>query len=331
MKRPSLRFAIALATMLAALGACPIAQAVAQPRMGMKMPEPLKCKDRQCLVNLVDDYFKALVAHDPRRLPFAMNARFVENVDSKPVGEGLWRTASAAPSSFKIYVPDPEVGEVGFLGMMEEEGQPVMVALRLKLADGYIIEAEHLLARGLDPKNMKYLQTARPAFQATVPEKERMKRYELLGIAYSYYEALDQNNGALSPMADDCARRENGSPASNSGIPDDQTDEKPNYSAMKCVPQFDTNMMAYIDDIDNIRVFAVDPVTGLAMGFSHFRHGMAKKSFPIYNVPGTETRELDIPAFDLPAAHVYKITGGQIHEIEAMGFAAKYMAPSGWE
>jgi hypothetical protein len=140
------------------------------------------------------------------------------------------------------------------------------------------------------------------------------------------------DNGYLSPIADDCARRENGSPASNSGIPDSETDEKPNYSALKTVPQLNTNMMDYIDDIDNVRVFAVDPVTGLAIGFSHFRHSMLKKTFPIYNMPGVTTREmLDMPAFDLPAAHIFKIRDGQIHEIEALGFMAEYMTPTGWE
>ena len=33
---------------------------------------------------------------------------------------------------------------------------------------------------------------------------------------------------------------------------------------------------AYIDSIDNRRVFAVDPVQGLAMGLSHFRQSMAR-------------------------------------------------------
>jgi hypothetical protein len=294
---------------------------------------PLKCSDRQCLVELVDNYFKALVAHDPSKIPFAMNARFVENVDSKPIGEGLWQTASAVPSNFKIYVPDPTVREVGFLGMMEEKGQPIMIALRLKINDdGYVNEAEHLIARGIDPKNMKYLQTVRPGILTTIPEKERMKRYELVGIAYSYYDALIMDNGNLSPLADDCARRENGSPASNSGLADNETDESPNYSALKTADQLNTNMMDYIDDIDNVRVFAADPVTGLVVGFSHFRHGMQKKVFPIYNFPGVTTREMNMmPAFDLPAAHIYKISGGQIHEIEAMGFMADYMAASGWE
>jgi hypothetical protein len=294
--------------------------------------EPLKCSDRQCLIELVDNYFKALVAHDPGKIPFAMNARFVENVDSKPIGEGLWQTASAVPSTFKIYVPDPSVREVGFLGMMEEQGKPIMIAIRLKINDnGYVNEAEHLIAGGIDPKNMKYLQTVRPGILTTIPDKERMKRYELVGIAYSYYDALIMDNGNLSPFADDCARRENGSPASNSGLSDNETDERPNYSALKTNDQLNTNIMDYIDDIDNVRVFAADQVTGLVIGFSHFRHSMQNKTYPIYNMPGVTTRELNMPAFDLPAAHVYKISGGKIHEIEAMGFIASYMAASGWE
>jgi hypothetical protein len=29
--------------------------------------------------------------------------------------------------------------------------------------------------------------------------------------------------------------------------------------------------------------------------------------------------------------HLYKIWGGQLHEIEAMGFTAPYNSPTGWE
>ena len=35
-------------------------------------------------------------------------------------------------------------------------------------------------------------------------------------------------------------------------------------------------------------------------------------------------------SFDLPAVHIFKIWGGQIHEIEALGFLAPYLSPSGW-
>ena len=36
-------------------------------------------------------------------------------------------------------------------------------------------------------------------------------------------------------------------------------------------------------------------------------------------------------AFDLPAIHVYKIWGGQIHVIEAIGISVPYNSPTGWE
>jgi hypothetical protein len=35
--------------------------------------------------------------------------------------------------------------------------------------------------------------------------------------------------------------------------------------------------------------------------------------------------------FDLPAAHIFKVSGGRIHEIEAMGFMAPYDSKTGWE
>jgi hypothetical protein len=36
-------------------------------------------------------------------------------------------------------------------------------------------------------------------------------------------------------------------------------------------------------------------------------------------------------AFDMPALHIFRIWGGQIHEIEAVGVTAPYNSPTGWE
>lgn len=290
-----------------------------------------QCTQRECLINLVDDYFSAMLAHDPSSLPFADHARFVENVERKPIGEGLWQSISAKPGSFKIYIADPVSHQVAFMGMIEENGQPVQIGLRLKLVDGLITEAEHVLARNLQAKNLPNLQTVRPGLLTTIPLSERMDRFQLLGVAYSYYDAVNLNDGSLAPFSKDCARRENGLLAANSGLSDDETDESPNYSALKCDTQLDTNMMEYIEDIDNIRVEVIDPVTGLVFGLSHFRHGMQKKEVPIYNMPGVDVRKVNYNAFDLPAAHVFKIKNSQLFEIEAMGFLAPYRALSGWE
>jgi hypothetical protein len=58
---------------------------------------------------------------------------------------------------------------------------------------------------------------------------------------------------------------------------------------------------------------------------------MDKQEIPVFGVPGVKTRKLPYKPFDLPAVHVFKIWGGQIHEIEAIGFLAPYQAPTGWE
>jgi hypothetical protein len=33
----------------------------------------------------------------------------------------------------------------------------------------------------------------------------------------------------------------------------------------------------------------------------------------------------------MPAIHIYKIWGGKIHEIEAIGIVVPYMSQTGWE
>jgi hypothetical protein len=290
----------------------------------------ISCKARGCYDKLVDDYLAALVAHDPSRIPFASDARFVENIKATKIGDGLWKTASAVPDTFKIYVPDPVSGQVGFLGVMQEGGKPILLGLRLQVFEGHVIQAEHVIARDLNAQSLANLKVARPIFTKMTPEAMRMPRYEIKGIAYSYYDALDFNDGELAPMGRDCERHENGRESSGSRSAVTDETPKPNYSAMDCTRQFSTGMMAYIDNIDNIRVLAVDPVTGLAFGLSHFHHSMKNHMFPIKGVPGVTQREVKSQPFDLPAAHIFKIAGGKIHQIEAMGFLAPYNSPSGW-
>jgi hypothetical protein len=98
-----------------------------------------------------------------------------------------------------------------------------------------------------------------------------------------------------------------------------------------CTSQLDSQSMAYITTIDQRRVEIADTVTGLALGFSHFRHPMTQKEYPVFNDPGRDKSTANFAPFDLPAMHIYKIWGGQIHEIEAMGFMAPLNSATGWE
>ncbi len=285
--------------------------------------------DRACLIKMTDSYLAALLAHDPGKVPLSPDVKFVENVTRMQPGDGLWKTASEAPSTFKIYVCDPIAGQVGFIGVMKENGKPIQFGLRLKVRNGQITEAEHLVARDLRETSLPNLQTPRPAFLASVPSAQRTPRKQMLKIALSYYDALVNGDGNAAPFADDCLRRENG--MQTTGNPPPQTPGRGTMGAMGCAAQLNTKTMSYIKRIEPRRVEIVDEETGLVFGLSQFRHPMQEKFVTIVGVPGVEKVDLPFNAFDLPAAHIYKISGGKIHEIEAMGFVAPYNSKTGWE
>jgi hypothetical protein len=277
----------------------------------------------------VDNYLAALVAHDPSRVAFAAKVKFVENTVPMKPGEGFWKTASAVPTTFAIYVPDATAQQVGFLGVMREGDKPVMLGLRLKLVKGKIAEAEHLLARNLSERSLANLQTPRPGLLEWVPVAERSPREQMLKIGLSYYEALTTSNGKASPFADDCLRRENGMQTTSNPPP--ATPGFGSMGALGCAAQLDTRVMSYIKRIEPRRVEIVDQETGLVFGLSQFRHPMEEKTLKIVGVTGVDHWDMNFKPFDLPAAHIYKVRGGKIHEIEAMGFTMPYNSKTGWE
>ena len=345
-------FAIGLATAgLLALGACSKPSSTAST----------SC-DRQCLINATDTYIAALVAHDPAKAPLSDQIAFVENVHKMKPGEGLWQTIVKGPSTFAIHVPDPVNQSAGFIGMVTDllppqapQGasaeqraeiakgapteQPAMIAIRLKFdANGKIVEAEHLVT-GVREGQMAQLQTPRPGIFTEIPEANRKSHDELITMGASYYDALDDNNGELMPFAPDCERHENGmitasgKPSTAPAIPG--TTATPQV-ARDCRQQLNSNTFQYIARIENRRVFAADPVTGLVMGLSHFRHPMDNLPYKVKAMDGTlierNKDNLNFAPFDLPAAHIFKIgPDGLVHEIEAMGFTAPYNSPTGWE
>lgn len=285
--------------------------------------------DRACLDKLVDSYLAAVVAHDPTRVSLAASVKFVENTVPMKPGDGLWKTASEVPGTFRIYVPDPVAGQVGFIGMMKEDGKPIQLGLRLKVRNGQITEMEHLIARNLREPSLANLQTPRRGLLTAVPPAERVPREQMLKIGASYYDALVNSDGDAAPFADDCVRRENG--MQTTGNPPPKTPGRGSMGAMGCRDQLFTRTMSYIKRIEPRRVEIADVETGLVFGLSQFRHPMTEKSLKIVGVPGVDSIDMNFMPFDLPAAHIYKIRGGRIHEIEAMGFTMPYNSKTGWE
>jgi hypothetical protein len=296
--------------------------------------------DRDCLIALTKSYLAGVVAGDMSAVPLAPDIAFVENVTRMRPGEGLSANATSGPTSFAIYVPDVEQQQAGFMGVMERRGdsgnEPMLVAVRLRVDDGMINEAEHIVA-AVSANNMARLQTPRPGLVSEVPAASRRSHDELVEIGLSYYDALDDNDGSLMPFADDCQRHENGMiTAGPEAGPGPNADPSRAPVARLCGPQLTSKTFVYIDRIENRRLIAADPVTGLSMGFSHFRHPFDNLPYQVTHTDGsTSERNKDnmrFDPFDMPAAHIFKIgADGLVHEIEAVGFIAPYNSATGWE
>jgi hypothetical protein len=316
-------------------------------------PVPAGTCDRVCLTGIADRYLAALVAHDPSKAPMAPNAKFTEQSKVLAVGEGLWKSAVEGPTTFRIPVADPVAGQIGVILMMKASsaafpappgrgGAPpaadngpasIQLALRLKVQNRQITEAEHVIARIMAPSQLNALKTPRPAFARTVPAADRNPRSILFVIANAYYDALVLGDGELAPFADDCGRRENGMHTAGVGRPADAPPPPAGFGGTPtdCAGQLTARAMTYIGSIDLRRIWIADEEKGLVFAYSMFRHPMEQKTITILNTDGsTNERPMNFSPFDLEAAHIFKISGGKIHEIEAMGFSLPLYSKNGW-
>lgn len=294
--------------------------------------------DRECLIKMADDYISALATHNPEQVPLANDVRIVENASPIKPGEGLWKTATAGPSEFRIIVPDIVSQQVGGMVMMQSQGKPAQLGFRLKLSGGKIVEAEHLVSLLRGTEIPETLKKVRPAIPMEIPYKYADSRGRLIYMAGLYYDAVDLNNGNLAPFADDCDRIENGyrtapsgGPLGGVGIPGAAPRPAGLLGMVTCRSQINLQNFEYISEIVNRRVEIADTVTGLAIGFSDFRHKMDKKKFRLIGDPARDYVERNFNPFDMLAMHIFKIWGGEIHQIETVGVMAPFNTKGGWD
>src|SRR6185295_20391883 len=87
-----------------------------------------------------------MVAHAPGSLPLAANVRFTEDTVDMKLGEGLWKQASKI-RPYRLDILDVAQGVAASQVVVEEAGMPVMLMLRLKVADMKITEVETQVTR----------------------------------------------------------------------------------------------------------------------------------------------------------------------------------------
>src|SRR5690606_33365278 len=105
--------------------------------------------DRSCLAGFLDQYLDAVVASDASQAELSYGFRQTENSVVTPNDEGLWTSVSGLGELQRRYY-DPEGSTAGYFGLLDEDGNLAIVALRLKVDDNMITEAEWHIGREND-------------------------------------------------------------------------------------------------------------------------------------------------------------------------------------
>ena len=295
-------------------------------------PAPAKAGDcdRACLNGFVDQYMAAVAAHDPSKLPHSANVRYTENNVEMRLGEGLWQTSDGW-GSYNVYTDDPESGQVGFLGVANEDSHLSCFAARLKVVDKKVTEIEVIVARPDrpgppgsgnltgGPENLK----DKPLFSEDEPADQRVSREKLIQLADGYFSTIQQNSGEIKTSFDpDCQRMENGSVTANN--PNGQ-----GVAKMGCEAQLKTGLLIFVTRCRDRR-YVVDEQKQMVFAATFFDHAGNVRDFKL--VDGTEHKMG--PPFDRPYTflifELFKIKNGKIRQIEAVLDTVPYYMPSPW-
>ncbi len=328
---------------------------------GCKSPAPQSaakntCSDRACLEKYVDQYMDAMLAHEVSPKLFAKDCRFTENGVHLPLGdEGLW-SSMVGKGTYKFYIPDLETQQVAFIGTAREEAQKpgidppsvVAVALRLKIQDGLISEAEQLVIRPesnlLNPnaprspsagENIEKMGSPNPIFAEVIPEAERPSREEMIETANYYFSGMQKNDGkGFYPFTDDCDRYENGGRATNNPLKPGEKKPDPKTStvysgAWGCREQFESGLIHFVSRIRDRRFAAVDRERGIVFSFGFFDHG-AGKTRRFKTLDGRDVIEGPAEPWTWQIAELFKVEKGKIRRIEAVLHRCPYGMNSGW-
>ncbi len=286
--------------------------------------------DRACLERFVNQYLEALVARDPFGLPLAPKIKFSENDQQLPFGDGLWNTATGL-GTYKLYVADPQAGQVAFIGTLRENGTPIALALRLKIENRRISEAETLVVREeASAKNIEALGQPDPVFRETASSTERASRRDLIAIANKYFEGVERGSGDIVPFDPDCNRIQNGTQTTNNSNVK-YPSESWNVLALGCKDQINTKFFTFIEKVHPRRFLVVDDERNLVFGFFMFQIPGTVKSVDVAGHGIVPMDPSNLSPYTLDVAELYKIKVGRIRKIEALQTRLPYGTPSPFE
>jgi hypothetical protein len=100
-----------------------------------------------------------------------------------------------------LYFADPQAGQVGFFGTIAEHGHPIILGLRLKIEKNQISEMKALALRKTsgvfsEPQNL----ADKPIFHQALTPSERHPPAELIRVANSYFEGMEEGADKTRPL-----------------------------------------------------------------------------------------------------------------------------------
>ncbi len=265
--------------------------------------------DRQCLGDFITTYLEAMVAHDPERLHVSSRVRFTEDTVEMKLGEGLWKTATALRPYRQDFL-DVREGVAGTHTVVEENGKPVLLALRLKVFGLALSEVETMVVRNREEGVLFQPDafTKPNAGMAYAPKKSELNtREEMIRIASLYPAGLRAGSFLMPdvPLSSDAYRFENGQKMAGPGC----TFRPPGCENMKAQAVPKLPGVTY-------RVVAVDEEMGVVW---------LRQDFGAGSVPRGQADTM-ISTFE-----AFKVYGGMIHAAEAILEVEPVGTPSGWD
>jgi hypothetical protein len=291
--------------------------------------------DRACLEGTAEKYLAAMLTHDPARAPIAPGTRYTENAVELSLPDGLWRTVDSI-GRYRLFVADPQQGEIGFFVKAQENGAPVLVATRLKIVNGQITEIESFAPRlgatisggpSSTPQVDQLGDVTRQQFATAVPPDKRLSREKLASIANSYYTGLENNTGdRVPPFADDCMRIENGTQTSGRAA---TPDAAPTSASLPCKAAFGLGYYHEDTRLRNRRVLVIDEERGLVYMGCFFDHDATVRSYKLKD--GRTNTVKNTGPWTWGTHEIFQINAeGKISQVEAVLLSLPYGMHPGW-
>ncbi len=166
---------------------------------------------RTGLQAFVDKYLDALQQGNPARMPLLPEARYMENRNDTPFGEGIWKTPLKV--DFHRSQLDVETCQTFTEIIHTSSDHPYVIGTRLRIKGDRISEVESLVADQDDWlfNAHNYLKYSSQENWDILPPEKRSDRQTLLNAANAYFDTFgDYSSISRVPWGTPCARIEGG-------------------------------------------------------------------------------------------------------------------------